>query len=236
MSSEPHPATGPQQRAAASRCSSCLRRSELRSARSPSLSGLGGCMWKTASPASRSAELTEAAADRRYWLWGWVSGPCSRCRPAQLPGRPDRVDRPQVRVHPARNRRRGDPQRNVVNARSEELAGGAGRESYDAVTARAVGRLSTLAELASPLLREDGVLVAWKGKRDPDEEAAAGPSRRAAGDAPRADPRRRRPGRQQAPPPARPAQARTHASRPSAPPGHGQEAPRAGPALEGQAD
>ena len=59
----------------------------------------------------------------------------------------------------------------ALNARSEELAGGAGREAYDVVTARAVGRLSTLAELASPLLREGGVLVAWKGKRDPDEEA-----------------------------------------------------------------
>ena len=46
-----------------------------------------------------------------------------------------------------------------------------GRESYDAVTARAVGRLSTLAELASPLLVAGGVLVAWKGRRDPDEEA-----------------------------------------------------------------
>ncbi|HZK15364.1 MAG TPA: RsmG family class I SAM-dependent methyltransferase, partial [Solirubrobacterales bacterium] len=42
--------------------------------------------------------------------------------------------------------------------------------SYDAVTARAVGRLSTLAELASPLLKEGGALVAWKGKRDEDEE------------------------------------------------------------------
>jgi 16S rRNA (guanine527-N7)-methyltransferase len=59
----------------------------------------------------------------------------------------------------------------VVNARSEEVAEGAVRESYDAVTARAVGRLSTLAELASPLLREGGILVAWKGKRDPEEEA-----------------------------------------------------------------
>jgi 16S rRNA (guanine527-N7)-methyltransferase len=59
----------------------------------------------------------------------------------------------------------------VLNARSEEIAGGDCRESYDAVTARAVGRLSTLAELASPLLRENGVLVAWKGKRDADEEA-----------------------------------------------------------------
>jgi 16S rRNA (guanine527-N7)-methyltransferase len=59
----------------------------------------------------------------------------------------------------------------VLNARSEELAEGEGLEAYAAVTARAVGRLSTLAELASPLLEENGVLVAWKGKRDPDEEA-----------------------------------------------------------------
>ena len=40
----------------------------------------------------------------------------------------------------------------AVNARSEEWAAGEGREAYDAVTARAVARLSTLAELASPLL------------------------------------------------------------------------------------
>jgi 16S rRNA (guanine527-N7)-methyltransferase len=60
----------------------------------------------------------------------------------------------------------------VVEARSEEWAATVeGREGYDAVTARAVGRLSTLAELASPLLREGGVLVAWKGKRGEDEEA-----------------------------------------------------------------
>jgi 16S rRNA (guanine527-N7)-methyltransferase len=59
----------------------------------------------------------------------------------------------------------------VINQRSEELAAtDPGRESYDVVTARAVGRLSTLAELASPLLRDGGVLVAWKGRRDPDEE------------------------------------------------------------------
>ena len=58
----------------------------------------------------------------------------------------------------------------VVNARSEEHAAGAGREAYDVVTARAVARLATLAELASPLLREGGTLVAWKGRRDADEE------------------------------------------------------------------
>ena len=59
----------------------------------------------------------------------------------------------------------------VVQSRSEDLARGEGREVYDAVTARAVGRLSTLAELASPLLRPGGVLVAWKGRRDADEES-----------------------------------------------------------------
>jgi 16S rRNA (guanine527-N7)-methyltransferase len=63
----------------------------------------------------------------------------------------------------------------IVNAlalttRAEDVARGEGRETYDVVTARAVGRLSTLAELASPLLREDGVLVAWKGRRDEEEE------------------------------------------------------------------
>jgi 16S rRNA (guanine527-N7)-methyltransferase len=63
----------------------------------------------------------------------------------------------------------------VVEARSEEWAAKpppeGGREAYDAVAARAVGRLSTLAELASPLLRDRGVLVAWKGRRDAAEEA-----------------------------------------------------------------
>lgn len=59
----------------------------------------------------------------------------------------------------------------VRNTRSEDWAAGEGREAYDAVSARAVGRLSTLAELASPLLEPNGVLVAWKGKRDPEEEA-----------------------------------------------------------------
>ncbi len=59
----------------------------------------------------------------------------------------------------------------VLNLRSEELAAGEGREAYDVVTARAVGRLSTLAELASPLLKPNGVLVAWKGRRDPEEES-----------------------------------------------------------------
>jgi 16S rRNA (guanine527-N7)-methyltransferase len=63
----------------------------------------------------------------------------------------------------------------VVCRRAEEWAAAdppaGGRAAYDAVTARAVGRLATLAELASPLLADDGVLVAWKGRRDEEEEA-----------------------------------------------------------------
>ncbi len=58
----------------------------------------------------------------------------------------------------------------VLNNRSEDLANSDRREAYDLVTARAVGRLSTLAELASPLLKPNAVLVAWKGKRDEEEE------------------------------------------------------------------
>jgi 16S rRNA (guanine527-N7)-methyltransferase len=71
------------------------------------------------------------------------------------------------------------PNARVLNLRSEEWAVAEGRETYEAVTARAVGRLSTLAELASPLLQAGGVLVAWKGKRDPEEERQL---KRAAGD------------------------------------------------------
>ncbi len=62
----------------------------------------------------------------------------------------------------------------AIPARSEEWSRepppAGGREAYDAVVARAVGPLATLAELASPLLREGGVLVAWKGRRDRGEE------------------------------------------------------------------
>jgi 16S rRNA (guanine527-N7)-methyltransferase len=64
-----------------------------------------------------------------------------------------------------------------ITTRAEELGGvpaaiGGGREAYDAVTARAVGPLALLVEYGAPLLREGGVLVAWKGARDADEEAA----------------------------------------------------------------
>jgi 16S rRNA (guanine527-N7)-methyltransferase len=64
----------------------------------------------------------------------------------------------------------------AVTARAEEWAGtpaalGGGAGAYDAVTARAVAALPVLAEYAAPLLREGGVLVAWKGARSAEEEA-----------------------------------------------------------------
>jgi 16S rRNA (guanine527-N7)-methyltransferase len=65
----------------------------------------------------------------------------------------------------------GIPNATALTTRAEDLARTESRESYDVVTSRAVGRLSTLAELASPLLREGGVLTAWKGRRDAEEEA-----------------------------------------------------------------
>jgi 16S rRNA (guanine527-N7)-methyltransferase len=71
----------------------------------------------------------------------------------------------------------------VVCERAETWAGAeppqGGRGGYDVVSARAVGRLATLAELASPLLRDGGALVAWKGRRsdEEDEEMAAASGR-----------------------------------------------------------
>jgi len=60
----------------------------------------------------------------------------------------------------------------VICERSEEWAApqAGGREAYDVVTARAVGSLATLAELASPLLADGGTLAAWKGARSLTEE------------------------------------------------------------------
>jgi 16S rRNA (guanine527-N7)-methyltransferase len=73
-----------------------------------------------------------------------------------------------------------------VTARAEDLARtpaalGGGREAYDAVTVRAVGPLALLVEYAAPLLRMGGVLVAWKGARDGDEEAAGASAARKLG-------------------------------------------------------
>jgi 16S rRNA (guanine527-N7)-methyltransferase len=59
----------------------------------------------------------------------------------------------------------------VVNGRAEAWADGLGM--HDVVTARAVAPLGVLVEYAAPLLGHHGALVAWKGRRDPIEEADA---------------------------------------------------------------
>ena len=56
----------------------------------------------------------------------------------------------------------------VVAERAE--AWPAGIESRDLVTARALAPLAVLVEYAAPLLVIGGALVAWKGRRDGDEE------------------------------------------------------------------
>ena len=57
----------------------------------------------------------------------------------------------------------------VVNARAEAWEEGLGAE--DLVVARALAPLAVLVEYAAPLLEPGGLLVAWKGRREPAEEA-----------------------------------------------------------------
>jgi 16S rRNA (guanine527-N7)-methyltransferase len=59
----------------------------------------------------------------------------------------------------------------AVPARAESWDAGLG--ACDLVTARALAPLNVLLEYAAPLLREGGALVAWKGRRDEDEEVDA---------------------------------------------------------------
>jgi 16S rRNA (guanine527-N7)-methyltransferase len=65
----------------------------------------------------------------------------------------------------------------VVHARAEEWVDG--RTCCDLVTARALAPLAVVAEYAAPLLVAGGALIAWRGRRDPADEASAA---RAAGE------------------------------------------------------
>src|SRR4051794_9706045 len=55
----------------------------------------------------------------------------------------------------------------VVHARAEEWR----PELQDVVTARALAALPVVCEYAAPLLADGGLLVAWKGRLEPDEAA-----------------------------------------------------------------
>ncbi|WP_205696226.1 16S rRNA (guanine(527)-N(7))-methyltransferase RsmG [Conexibacter sp. SYSU D00693] len=59
----------------------------------------------------------------------------------------------------------------VVTARAEGWRAGIGTQ--DVVTARALAPLGALLEYAAPLLREGGHLLAWKARRDAEEERVA---------------------------------------------------------------
>ena len=58
----------------------------------------------------------------------------------------------------------------VVHARAEEWEDGIGR--CDLVTARALAAPAVVVEYAAPLLRIGGVVVVWRGRRDPQAETA----------------------------------------------------------------
>jgi 16S rRNA (guanine527-N7)-methyltransferase len=62
----------------------------------------------------------------------------------------------------------------VAAARAEDLAADmAHRECWSAVTARAIGTLADILELAFPLLAPGGLVLAWKGTLELGEVAAA---------------------------------------------------------------
>ncbi|MBZ5199596.1 16S rRNA (guanine(527)-N(7))-methyltransferase RsmG [Planomicrobium chinense] len=56
-----------------------------------------------------------------------------------------------------------------IHSRAEDFGQSEHRESYDLVTARAVARLSVLAELCVPLVKNGGLFAAMKAASAPDE-------------------------------------------------------------------
>nr|WP_254178214.1 MULTISPECIES: 16S rRNA (guanine(527)-N(7))-methyltransferase RsmG [unclassified Planococcus (in: firmicutes)] len=56
-----------------------------------------------------------------------------------------------------------------IHSRAEDFGQSQRRESYDIVTARAVARLSVLAELCVPLVKQGGAFAAMKAASAPDE-------------------------------------------------------------------
>jgi 16S rRNA (guanine527-N7)-methyltransferase len=73
----------------------------------------------------------------------------------------------------------------VVCDRAESWARSDGAGRYSLAVVRAVAPLPTLVEYASPLLREGGLLIAWKGARDAAEERQGAAASRMLGMSPR---------------------------------------------------
>ena len=110
---------------------------------------------------------------------------------AGLPGLPVAIARPELAVILLESSARkcgfiaravaecGISNAQVVNARAEAWPEGLGR--FDVATARAVAPLEVVVEYAAPLLAVGGVLVAWRGRREPGAEAAAADGARVIG-------------------------------------------------------
>ena len=77
---------------------------------------------------------------------------------------------PQVRVHPRRGRGDGAARTSRSRARARR-SGTTARARATSSRARALAALPVLYEYAAPLLRDGGVLVAWKGEVAEDEAA-----------------------------------------------------------------
>jgi 16S rRNA (guanine527-N7)-methyltransferase len=102
---------------------------------------------------------------------------------AGLPGLPLAIALPTARVTLVESNGRkcaflrdaiataGVPNAEVAHARAEEWREGVG--ACDLVTARALAPLGVVAEYAAPLLALSGALVAWRGRRDSDDEGIA---------------------------------------------------------------
>lgn len=61
----------------------------------------------------------------------------------------------------------------VINCRAEEAGKNPlYRESFDIVTARAVARLNTLSEYCIPLIKKEGLFIAYKGEKNGEEKEA----------------------------------------------------------------
>ena len=85
----------------------------------------------------------------------------------------------QMRVHPARIHGLRRPQRRSHQRPRRGLARRA--RALELVTARALAPLEVVVEYAAPLLQIGGRLLAWRGRRDPDAEAAGGRAAEALG-------------------------------------------------------
>jgi 16S rRNA (guanine527-N7)-methyltransferase len=102
---------------------------------------------------------------------------------AGLPGLPIAIALPEARVALVESASRrsafleravalsGATNADVVNARAETWPEGVA--TFDVVTARALAPLPVVVEYAAPLLVVGGVLVAWRGRRNPRDEEAA---------------------------------------------------------------